>query len=334
MSILDLKEVTVEYKTPDGPLRATDKVNLSLEEGSTLGLVGESGCGKTTLGKSILQILPSNGQIVDGEVIFDGHDLTEFKQKELNKQIRWTRIAWIAQNAMNALNPVQKIGSQIVEVIRVHEDCAKAEARDRAINLLEDVGLESERRRDYPHELSGGQRQRVVIALALALDPDIVIADEPTTGLDVVVQDAILRLIKELQEERRNSMIFISHDISAVAEVADEVAVMYGGQVVESGTTREVFKKSAHPYTIGLRNAFPSLRSDSDTMISIPGVPPNLVDPPNGCLFSERCPFVTEECEEEPLMNVVDEGHMIRCHYPEDASSFRQRGSRTETWGK
>jgi oligopeptide/dipeptide ABC transporter ATP-binding protein len=244
-------------------------------------------------------------------------------------------MSYVPQNAMNSLDPVYKIGRQLVQAVRRHTDLSKKEARERAADCLESVGLDSARMNDYPHELSGGQQQRVVIALALLLNPSLIVADEITTGLDVVVQDEILELISDIQKTSGNSMIFISHDISAVAEVADRVAVMYGGRIVELGTTREVFKESSHPYTIGLRNSFPSLKmlSEGTELVSIPGAPPNLVDPPEGCRFAERCPFATEECKHEPALESVSNGHLSKCHYRDQALEFRERGTRAETWG-
>lgn len=335
MSLLELNDLTVAYETQEGPLPAVDDVNLSLQDGEILGVVGESGSGKSTLAKAILRILDENGSVTEGEIRFDGTDLTTISRKELNG-IRWSEISYIAQNAMNALDPVYRVGSQVVEVIRAHTDQSKAEARERTAELFRNVGLDPSRRRDYPHELSGGQRQRVVIALALALGPSIVLADECTTGLDVVVQDAILELLSDIQSETGNSMLFITHDMSTVAEIADRVAVMYGGKIVEVGPTSDVFKRSAHPYTIGLRNAFPTLEAaqrDSE-LITIPGDPPDLRDEGvrNRCRFADRCPFATERCEEVPEFVELSDGHEAKCHYAGEAADFRERGTAAETW--
>jgi oligopeptide/dipeptide ABC transporter ATP-binding protein len=250
----------------------------------------------------------------------------------MNERIRWKEISWIAQNAMNSLDPVHKVGSTFREVIQTHTNLSKKQARERTAELLSDVNLDPARRRDYPHELSGGQRQRVVIALALALDPTLIIADEPTTGLDVIVQDDILELIKDEQKERGNSMIFISHDVSAVAEIADKSTVMYAGNIVEKGRSVDVFKNSTHPYTVGLLNAFPEVGASNKELISIPGGPPGLLNPPTGCRFAERCPFVTDECDFEPPMVDVSGGHKAKCHYTDKAEQFREDGAKTSTW--
>jgi len=331
MSLIDVNDLSIEYTTDVGPLRAVDDIDFSIEPSETIGIVGESGCGKTTAAKSLLGMLDDNGSIVDGSIDYrNGDDLATYSEADY-REIRWEEISYIAQNAMNALDPVYRAGSQIVEVIQHHEDVSKADARERAKRLLNDVGLDETVYSDYPHELSGGQRQRVVIALSLALDPALIIADEPTTGLDVVVQDAILSLIKDIQEETGSSMVFITHDISAVAEVADRVAVMYGGRIVELGTVSEVFKESGHPYTMGLRNAFPSI-SKKIELVSIPGQPPNLTEEQTGCVFTDRCPFATEECHHEPTMAGMDDGHSAKCHYTARAPEFRDRSADPGTW--
>lgn len=331
MSSITIQDLSVEYKTEDGPLRAVNDVSLSVEEGEIFGIVGESGCGKTTLMKAVLDLLPDNGRVVSGDIDFQGHNLTALPNKEL-RTLRWEEMSYIIQNAMNALDPVHKIGSQFVEVIRTHRDVSRSEARSMARSLLTDVGIEEHRVNDYPHELSGGQRQRVVIALALALSPELVIADEPTTGLDVVIQDEILSLIQEMQNTIDNSMIIITHDISVVAEVTDRVAVMYGGEIVEIGKTTDVFKQTSHPYTMGLTNAFPSLERGITELVSIPGSPPDLVNPPSGCRFIDRCPFATEKCEEKPPLENVSEDHFSRCHYNDCSEEFRTESNKLATW--
>jgi len=333
VSLLELDGVSVEYATDAGPLRAVESVDLAVEEGEILGIVGESGCGKTTLTKALLDLLPDNGRVVEGDVRFRDRHLTELSTAEW-RSVRWAEISYIIQNAMNALDPVYTIGSQFVEIVRAHTDHSKSAARDLAGEMLEKVGIDRNRLRDYPHELSGGQRQRVVIALALALEPPLVVADEPTTGLDVVTQEEILTLIQEMQSSTNSAMIIITHDISVVAEIADRAAVMYGGRLVEVGDTRDVFKAGAHPYTMGLTNSFPSLAEDVDSLVSIPGSPPDLVSPPDGCRFAERCPFATPECARDPPMEAVGERHRARCHYTDRAAEFRERSERTETWSE
>ena len=273
MSLIEIDGVTVEYQTERGALQAVENVDLSLEEGKVLGIVGESGCGKTTLAKALLQILPENGAISEGEISYKGRDLTSMDRNELNQSIRWTEISWIAQNAMNALDPVKRIDSLFREVISTHTDMGKAAADERTEELFKMVGLDPSRMRDYSHELSGGQRQRVVIALALIFEPDLIIADEPTTGLDVVVQDSILETITEIQDEINSTMVFITHDISVIAEVADEVAVMYAGRIIEHGSAHEVLNNPTHPYAIGLMNAFPDIDDTNEKLVTIPGIP-------------------------------------------------------------
>ena len=328
--LLELDGISVEYETPDGPLRAVDDVSFTLDDGETLGIVGESGCGKTTVAKSILKILADNGDIVAGEVRFQDENIVPLSEPEF-RAYRWSDIAYIIQNAMNALDPVHRIGNQIVEVIRAHSDASKSEAKERTNELLERVGLDTGRARDYPHELSGGQKQRAVIALALALNPTLIVADEITTGLDVIVQNEVLDLINEIQTDLGSAMIFVSHDINVIQEVADRVAVMYGGRLMELGKTGDVFQGGAHPYTLGLRHAFPSLERNQE-LVSIPGQPPNLVDPPLGCRFRERCPFATEECEIPPEIHSIGDRHGIKCHYPERMEEFQKQSRNPKVW--
>ena len=334
MALLEMIDVSIEYETDRGQLQAVDGVDLSVDQGETLGLVGESGSGKTTATKPILGLLDSNGRVAGGEIRFEGRDLTTLSEAELRREIRWQKISYIPQNAMAALDPVFTVGDQIEEVILAHTDRTKRAARERTAELLVDVGLDPNRARDYPHELSGGQRQRVTIALALALSPALIIADEPTTGLDVVVQDEILELIDEIQAEMGCAMIFITHDMSVIAEISDRIAVMYAGRVMESGTIRDVFKRSAHPYTIGLQNSFPRMERNpaESSLITIPGSSPELYDPPDGCRFIDRCPFATGTCEELPPTVEVADGHRIECHFPDRSEEFRTAGSNAETW--
>lgn len=334
MALLEMDNLTIEYETDQGVLTAVDDFNLDVKSGETVGIVGESGCGKTTATKPILGILDDNGRVVDGEIRYRDEVLTDMTEKELRERIRWQEISYIPQNAMAALDPVFTVGSQVIEVIREHTDSSKADARSRTADLFEAVELDSNRMNEYPHELSGGQRQRVTIALALALEPALIIADEPTTGLDVVVQDEILELIGTIQDDIGCSMIFITHDMSAIAEIADRVAVTYAGRVVEVGSAHDVFKESAHPYTIGLQNAFPKMERNPTeaSLITIPGSPPDLHDPPSGCRFAERCPFATAECDRDPPRTEVKPDHVIECHFPGEADSFRRRGSNSETW--
>jgi oligopeptide/dipeptide ABC transporter ATP-binding protein len=253
------------------------------------------------------------------------------REEEIRK-IRWKEISMISQSAMNALDPVYRVGDQIVEAIRAHEPVDRATALERAAGLFEVVGLERKRLRDYPHQLSGGMRQRSIIAMALALNPSLIIADEPTTALDVIVQDQILQQIKELRREWGSAMIFITHDISVIAETCDAVAVMYAGKIMEYGGTVRIFKEAYHPYTLGLQNAFPSIDAHQPQLISIPGFPPSLIDPPEGCRFRPRCPFGAERCLDEPPALEVQPGHRVACHFPNRVEEFRQLAPRGETW--
>ena len=334
MALLELVDLTVEYETERGTLRAVDDFNLTVKSGETVGVVGESGCGKTTATKPILGILDDNGRVAGGSIRYKDEILSDLTERDLRERIRWQEISYIPQNAMAALDPVFTVGSQVVEVIQEHTTVSKGEARSRTADLFEAVGLDPNRMNDYPHELSGGQRQRVTIALALALEPSLIIADEPTTGLDVVVQDEILELIDDIQADIGCSMIFITHDISTIAEIADRVAVAYAGRIVEVGSAHDVFKESAHPYTIGLQNAFPKMERNptESSLITIPGSPPDLFDPPTGCRFAERCPFATAECEQDPELTDITPDHKIECHYPEKANSFRTKGAHADTW--
>ncbi len=329
--LLNLKNLKTHYRMNGRAIKAVDGVNLSLEQGENLGLVGESGCGKTPLAKSINRILPANGGIVSGEINFQGRDLVQLSDKELNK-LRWQEVAMVTQSAMNALNPVYSIGDQMVEAFQTHVDISRKQALEQSEELFSLVGLEASRLQDYPHQLSGGMKQRVVIAMAMALKPSLIIADEPTTALDGVVQDGILRQFIELQQKIDSSIILVTHDISVVAEICQRVAVMYAGHLMEQGTTREIFKQAYHPYTLGLINAFPTLEAAADELISIPGSPPDLGGELQGCRFRERCPFSQDKCERLPERIEVAPDHFIRCHFPDRVEEFRERARLPETW--
>lgn len=329
--LLNLKNLKTYYRMDNKIIKAVDGVSFQLKSGENLGLVGESGCGKTTTAKSINRILPTNGGIVAGEINFQGRDLARLTEQELNK-VRWRDIAMVTQSAMNALNPVYKIGEQMVEAFQTHINISKQEALDRSAHLFSLVGLEKSRLNDYPHQLSGGMKQRVVIAMAMALDPPLIIADEPTTALDVVVQDGILKQFVYLQNKINSSIILVTHDISVVAELCQRTAVMYAGRIMEQGSTREIFKEAYHPYTLGLINAFPTLEAAKEELISIPGSPPNLARELNGCRFKERCPFATELCEKDPEIQEVADQHLVACHYPGRVQEFREKAVLPATW--
>lgn len=332
MAFLEVQDLKIYYQTIRGDLKAVDGISFSLEEGKNLGIVGESGCGKTTTIKAILRLLPENGRVAGGKIIFRDQDITKMSKEEIRK-LRWKKISMISQSAMNALNPVYRIEKQIIEAIRTHEKVTKNKAREKAVELFKLVGLEAKRLKAFPHELSGGMRQRAIIAMALALDPDIIIADEPTTALDVVVQDKILKKILELQDIFNNSMILITHDISVVAEICDSICIMYGGKIMEFGDTSKVLKDPRHPYTMGLKNAFPNILLEQKELISIPGYPPDLLNPPPGCLFYERCPFGNEKCEKEKPPRIdISEDHWVQCHYADQYQEFRPKAAKGSTW--
>lgn len=315
MPLLTVKNLKMYWEVMRGYVKAVDDISFNLKKGHALGLAGESGCGKTSAALTILRLLPSNGRIMGGEVIFDGKNLLKVGQKELQKEIRWKKISVIFQGAMNALHPIKKIGDQIVEGIILHEKVSKTEAKERAEKLLDLVGVGVERIDRYPHELSGGLKQRVMIAMALACNPDLVIADEPTTALDVIVQAQVLGVIKDLQKKLNLSMIEISHDLSMIAETCDRVAIMYAGKIVEYGDVTSIYKEPLHPYTEKLIGAFPSVIGPKKELSSIHGFPPDLLNPPSGCRFHPRCPYAQEKCKKvEPKQVEVGKTHQVACH--------------------
>ena len=330
MSLLEVEDLDVVYDA-DPDVHAVRDVSFSIEEGENVGLVGESGCGKSTVAKAIMGALPDNGRITNGEIRFDGEDLVGLSPGAM-RQKRWDDLAMISQSAMNSLDPVYTIGNQIREAIDAHRDVTKAEARERARELLEIVGIDADHVDSYPHQLSGGMRQRAIIAMALALNPRLIVADEPTTALDVIIQEQVLHRIRRLQREFGSSMLMITHDISVVAATCDKVVVMYGGEVMEAGTTEEIFNDAKHPYTLGLQNAFPSVAGEKKDLISIPGSPPDLSSPPRGCPFESRCPFSTAACG-EPLPEIeTEDGHRVRCHEPVPFDEMREESTRRELW--
>jgi oligopeptide/dipeptide ABC transporter ATP-binding protein len=331
MTLLDVHNLSVEYETAD-TVHAVNDINFELDEESIVGIVGESGSGKSTFLRAINRILANNANITSGSVIYKGTDLTELTPKEL-RQYLWREIAMIPQSAMNALDPVYTIEDQIIEVIQAHEDATEDEARGRAQDLFEMVNLDPERLTDYPHQLSGGMRQRAMIALALALDPDILLADEPTTALDVIIQRQILNRIAQLQEEIGLSIILVTHDISVVAETCDKVGVFYGGSLVEYSDTRDVIKDPHHPYTMGLKNSFPTIIADEQELVSIPGKPPDLHEIRQGCIFTDRCPFAEEECHQyDPDHREVKEEHFVECHRADEADALQQEAKNPQIW--
>ena len=332
--LLAVEDAVVTYSTSSGDLTAVDGISFTVGEDEIFGLVGESGCGKSTVAQAILSLLPSNGQIVSGSVRFRGIDLTELSKRELDA-LRWENLSLISQGAMNALNPVHPISSQIVEAIKAHRDVSTADARERVAELFEVVGLDPDRMDDYPHQYSGGMKQRAYIAMSLALDPDLIIADEPTTALDVIVQDQILKRLKELRDELGISVIIISHDISVIAETCNRLGVMYSGKLMEYGNLKEIFARPYNPYTLGLQNAFPTLRGDQSDLISIPGSPPDIASLPDGCRFMERCPFATAECtSDHPPLETVADDHASACYHHDDIEEMRKEAQHRETWNR
>jgi peptide/nickel transport system ATP-binding protein len=296
MTLLSVKNLTVAYRTQAGPVPAVRGADLTIDKGEVLGLAGESGCGKSTIAGAILRLLPP-GTTVSGEVLLNGENVLEMKPGRL-RAVRWTQASIVFQGAMHALNPVRRIGDQIAEAILIHGQSGEREAKVRTGALLEQVGLPPRRLTDYPHELSGGQKQRVMIAMALACGPDLVIADEPTTALDVMVQAQVLRLLKELQRELGLAMLFITHDLSVLVEVSDRLAIMYAGKIVEQGPAVPVFEDPAHPYTRALAAAFPAIGDQRFRLApsGLGGDPPFPSDIPSGCSFHPRCPLAFEEC--------------------------------------
>ena len=333
-TLLDVRDLAIHYRTGAGPVQAVDGIDFSVAPGEALGLVGESGCGKTTAAKAMLKLLPPNGEIPRGRIDFAGRDLVPLTGEDM-RRVRWKEIAWISQAAMNALDPVYRVGDQILEAMQAHIRIDRAEGWAQAEDLFRAVGLDPSRLRAYPHEMSGGMKQRAVIAMAMALRPQLLIADEPTTALDVVTQAQILSRLARLRRERGMALLFITHDISVVVQTCDRVAVMYGGKIMETGPVREVFGQPFHPYTMGLTNAFPTLEGAQRELISIPGTPPNLLDPPKGCRFAERCPFATDRCRaEEPAQHEVGPGRYTACHYPDRVEEFRRVAATNDAWAE
>jgi len=300
-------------------VRAAEGISFSVKKGQSLGLAGESGCGKTTVALSLMRLLPKAGRILKGQINLDGRNLLSLTDREM-RQVRWRDMSIVFQGAMNALDPVYKIGDQIIEAIRTHDkEVSKEECRERAAKLLELVGIDPERVDGYPHEFSGGMRQRALIAMALACNPKLVIADEPGTALDVIVQAQVLRLMRDLKEKLDLSMILISHDLSIIAETCERVVIMYAGNIAEYGSTPSVFHEPLHPYTQGLLQAFPDIRGERKRLSSVPGTPPDLLNPPVGCRFNPRCPYVMDVCKKvQPPLIELRPDHYVACHlYPD-----------------
>ncbi|TMC33503.1 MAG: ABC transporter ATP-binding protein [Chloroflexi bacterium] len=315
--LLQVKDLCVDYLTESGPLRAVDRVSLDVARGEFLGIVGESGCGKSTLLFAIARLLSAPAEISSGEIWFDGKDMVSMDEDQL-RHLRWSGYSVVMQSAMNALNPVMTIAEQLGDAIQAHVRMRDRQLRSRSQELLKVVGIDPVHLHSYPHQLSGGMRQRAMIAMALALTPDLVIMDEPTSALDVVAQRSLMVKIKQLQREFGFATIFVTHDMSLVSHFSDRLAVMYAGQVVEVGQTRQVFAAPKHPYTVGLMRSFPSISGPLQTLTGIPGSPPDLAHPPSGCRFHPRCPKRFDRCPgEEPDLYSNDQV-LVRCFLFDD----------------
>ena len=313
--LLSVRDLEVVYTSAGAVIHAVNGVSLELNRGESLGLVGETGAGKTTIAKSILGILPDPpAKVRRGEILLDGKDLLKLSEKEM-RSIRGKKISMIFQDPMTALNPLMTVGDQIAEVVSLHEKCSKKEAMNKAMEMLEMVGIPAERYSEFPHQFSGGMKQRVVIAIALACNPELLLADEPTTALDVTIQAQVMEMIAELQKKLNTAMILITHDLGIVAETCDRVAVIYAGEIVELASKQDLFLHPTHPYTIGLFGSIPSLSEDVDRLTPIPGLPANPEKLPQGCHFNPRCTHCTQQCRQAEVPFVeVSPNHFVRCH--------------------
>ena len=320
MSLLEINDLNIHYVTEQATFRAVNGIDLSLEEGETLGLVGETGAVKTTTALGILNLIPNPpGKIVGGEILYKGENVVTMDQAALRK-LRGNEISMIFQDPMTALNPVMRVGDQIVETISLHMECSRAEAVERSLDMLKMVGIGPERSTDYPHQLSGGMKQRVVIAMALACSPALLIADEPTTALDVTIQAQVLEMINDLKNRLKTSVLLITHDLGIVAECCQKVAVMYAGEIVEYGSLRDIFKETSHPYTMGLFRSIPSLTRKEKRLNPIDGLMPDPANLPGGCCFHPRCPYADETCRScHPDLSDAGNGHKVRCFHLEEA---------------
>ncbi|NJE08133.1 ABC transporter ATP-binding protein [Thermococcus sp. M39] len=316
-NILSVKNLTVKYRTRYGTVHALSDVSFDIKKGSIVGIIGESGSGKSTLGHTILRTLPENAEIKSGEIIFNEENILAIDEEKFRRDFRWKRISMIFQNSMNAFSPVHRIQDQLLDVAR---KCFPNKTREDLLDIIKEklkiANIDESVLKKYPHELSGGQRQRVAIGMALLADPEVVIADEPTTGLDVVTQYQILNRLKQIQEDLGITLLLITHDVSVVAALSTDVLVLYAGKVLEYGKTKRVFKHSNHPYTYLLLKSYPDIGKEK--LYEIPGSPPDLRNPPSGCVFHPRCPYATDICrEEDPKIREVEEGHLSACHYAE-----------------
>lgn len=312
---ISIKDLTVTFESREiGVCEAVNHFSLDIRKGETIGLVGETGAGKTTVALSIMRLLQSPpAKIKSGEILYEGKNVLKFSKAEM-RDFRGKKVSMIFQDPMTALNPIEMIGDQVSEVIRIHNKVNTQEAVKMAANMLETVGISADRFNEYPHQFSGGMKQRVIIAIALACNPQILLADEPTTALDVTIQAQVLDMMNDLKEKTGTSVLLITHDLGVVAEMCDRVAIMYAGEVVELGTTAQIFDKTAHPYTQGLLDSLPRLAGNSKRLKSIPGLMPDPTDLPEGCSFAERCSYATEECKKSKCdLQEIEDGHWVRC---------------------
>lgn len=320
--LLDVDNLTIQYETKDGLLTAVSNASFTIEEGEFFGLAGESGSGKSTLAKAVMHGLDDNGHIESGSVRYRGEDITDYSEKEMNRNLRWKEISWMPQGSMNSLDPLQRVSDQALEIANQHTDLSNEEALTKFEEMFEIVGIPESRINDYPHQFSGGMQQRTIIALSLFLEPSLLIADEPTTALDVIMQDQIFKYLVETRESLDTSMIMITHDISLIFESCDEIAIMHGGQLMEKGTVSDVYDTPHHPYTMLFQNAFPDIRHPNQELEIIEGHPPVQLDDVDYCTFADRCPWATEKCRESapPQEQIDDEGaHTAACYHSEQA---------------
>ena len=332
---VDIKDLSVVFATSDGVVHAINGADLKIEKGKTLGLVGETGAGKTTTALSILRLIPDPpGKITNGTIMLEGKNIFDYTEKEM-ESIRGSQVSMIFQDPMTSLNPVMTVGDQIAEVIELHEKIDKKASMEKAKEMLEMVGIPGARANEYPHQFSGGMKQRVIIAMALVCNPRLLIADEPTTALDVTIQAQVLDLMQKLKEKYGTSMLMITHDLGIVAEVCDEVSIMYAGQIVEHGTLEDIFNHTGHPYTEGLMYSIPRLNDERAKLDPIPGVVPHPLDLPQGCKFAPRCRYCTGKCiREEPELLQVAEGQLIRCFYPDKMERRSEKHGKNTVHGQ